>query len=106
MTIHRSAVLWLWEKHCETDSFRCVGCRIWVTATDIPYSTFTAPCRTTWEALSMLWDCLVYLQLIVGGVLKSCELGRRKRAVLVAGVGLAGVILSHTILGYVTTVLL
>ena len=56
-------------------------------------------------AVGEFW-VLVFLPLIVWGVLKSCEVGTRKRAALVAGVGLAGVILSHTILGYVTTVLL
>lgn len=47
---------------------------------------------------------LIFLPLIVAGVVKIGTSQREKGAVL-AGIGLAGVILSHTIMGYATTLL-
>lgn len=47
---------------------------------------------------------LIFLPLIVAGVMKVAG-SEREKGVVLAGIGLAGVILSHTIMGYTTTLL-
>lgn len=55
-------------------------------------------------AVGEFWS-LLFLPILFDGVLRLHHASERKRGVLLAGAGIAGVIVSHTIIGYVTVFL-
>ncbi len=63
-----------------------------------PYHAVQAYVR---GAVGELW-AFAFLPLAVWGFLRMSDTAERSEALLIGGIGLAGVILSHTILGYVT----
>lgn len=63
-----------------------------------PYHAVEAYVR---GAVGELW-AFAFLPLTVWGFLRMSDTAERREALLIGGIGLAGVILSHTILGYVT----